>query len=189
MKKRSIKVIMKNSIRFLLLALCGATLGIKVYFTNANTLVGNRLPMPFGYGAAVVLSGSMEPELSKGDLIIIKETDSFEYNEIVVFQDGETLVVHRIVEINDERIVTKGDANNVADEPIVKSLIRGEVLFAIPFLGSAIEFIKTPVGMILIVALAIILLEIPRRREKQKDIEEMEKIKEEIRKLKCENKE
>ena len=176
----------KNIIRFLLIILCGAILGFNIYFANASNLVGNQLSMPFGYGAAVVLSGSMEPELSKGDLIIVKETNSFFNNQIVVFQDGDSLVVHRIIEINDDQIITKGDANDIPDNPIDKGRIKGEVIFNISYLGSVIEFIKTPIGTIVIIALAILLLEIPRICEKQKDTEEIEKIKEEIKRLKNE---
>ena len=63
--KRKFKL--KSTFRLLLLILCGLILGVNVYLANANSLVGNQLPTPFGYGAAVVLSGSMEPEFSKGD--------------------------------------------------------------------------------------------------------------------------
>lgn len=187
MKTHSKKTKLKNIIRFLLLIICGAIIGFNVYFANANSLVGNKLPMPFGYGAAVVLSGSMEPELSKGDLIVVKETDSFDIKDVVVYQDGQSLVVHRIIEINENEITTKGDANNTADKPIESSLIKGKVVFSVPYAGSIVEFIKTPIGTILIIALAIILLEVPRLKEKQKDADELEKIKEEIRKLKSEN--
>lgn len=187
MKKNNTKPSLKGIFRLILIVLCGAILGFNIYFANASSLVGNQLPMPFGYGAAVVLSGSMEPELSKGDLIIVKEVSTLEMDQVVAFQDGQSLVVHRIVEIGDETIITKGDANNVEDEPIEKSRVKGEVVFAIPYMGSIIEFIKTPLGTIAIIALAILLLEIPRLREKKKDAEEIEKIKEEIKRLKSEN--
>lgn len=187
MKKNNTKPSLKGIFRLILIVLCGAILGFNIYFANASNLVGNQLPMPFGYGAAVVLSGSMEPELSKGDLIIVKEVSTLEIDQVVVYQDGQSLVVHRIVEIGDETIVTKGDANNVEDDPVEKSRVKGEVVFAIPYMGSIIEFIKTPLGTIAIIALAILLLEIPRLREKKKDTEEIEKIKEEIKRLKSEN--
>ena len=184
MKEHSKKKTLKNLIRFSLLILCGAILGFNIYSANANSLVGNKLPTPFGYGAAVVLSGSMEPKLSKGDLIIVKETNSYDCEDIVVFQDGNSLVVHRIIEKADEEVITKGDANNTDDGAIAISRIKGEVVFSVPYAGTAIEFIKSPVGTILIIALAILLLEIPRFKERKKDTEEIEKIKEEIRKLK-----
>lgn len=180
----------KNVIRIVLLVLCGLILGLNIYSFNANSLIGNKLPMPFGYGAAVVLSGSMEPELSTGDLIIVKELESYQYsvNEVVVFQDPASLVVHRIVQKDGKMLVTKGDANDAFDEPINVSDVKGKVIFKLPFVGTIINFLKTPVGTALIIIAAILLLEIPRRRERKHDEDERQKIIDEIRKLKDEMK-
>ena len=177
---------LKNWFRLLFLIICGLMIGFNVYLANANGLVGNQLPMPFGYGAAVVLSGSMEPEFSEGDLILIKETKDYKQNDIVVFQGGNNLIVHRIIDIDGETITTKGDANKTADEPINVSNIKGKVLFWIPFLGNVVSFLKTPLGTVCIIASAIALIEIPHRREKKKDDEERQKIIEEIERLKKE---
>ena len=178
------KTKLKSTVRLLLLVLCGFLLGMNVYLANANRLIGNQLPTPFGYGAAVVLSGSMEPEFSKGDLIIVKETERYDPSDIVVYQDGNSLVVHRIIGIDGETITTKGDANNTADEPIRVSAVKGKVLFWIPYAGRIVGFLKTPVGIICMIAAAIALIEIPRRNEKKKDDEERQKILEEIKRLK-----
>lgn len=185
MKNGAKKKLMPAWLRLTLLVLCGAILGVNVYLANANSLVGNKLPTPFGYGAAVVLSGSMEPEFSKGDLIVVKETGDFALRDVVVFQDGEDLVTHRIIEIDGDTVTTKGDANNTADEPIPAKNIKGKVLFHIPFAGNIVNFIKTPVGTLCILALAIVLLELPRRKEKERDDEEREKLLDEIRRLKA----
>lgn len=185
MKKNSkIKSITKSVIRILALIICGAILGLNVYFANANRLLGNSLPMPFGYGAAVVLSGSMEPEFSKGDLIIASQCETYKENDIVVFQSKGSLIVHRIIEIDGDAVTTKGDANNTADEPISPSAIKGKVIFVVPFVGKIVNFIKTPIGTICIIAAAILLIEIPRRNEKKKDDEERQKIIDEINRLK-----
>ena len=174
----------KSVLRLILLVVCGAVLGVNVYLANANSLVGNRMPMPFGYGASVVLSGSMEPEFSKGDLIIVAEADSYSKGDVVVFYDGTDLVVHRIIDESDDTVTTKGDANNVADAPVDRSAIKGKVLFHVDKLGTAVDFIKTPVGTILIIVLAIALVEVPRRRKKEEDDEERQKILDEIKRLK-----
>jgi len=176
----------KNILRFILLAICGAVFGVNIYLANAKTLVGNQLPMPFGYGAAVVLSGSMEPTFSTGDLIVVKEQNDYILDDIVVYQEASFLVVHRIVGIGESEVITKGDANNVVDEPIQASAIKGKVLFAIPGVGTVVNFLKSPMGTILVVATAIALIEIPRRKEKEKDDEERQKLIEEIKRLKDE---
>ena len=94
------------------------------------------------------------------------------------------LVVHRIIDIDGEMVTTQGDANDGADEPIEVSLIKGKVVFCVPNVGVLIDFLKTPIGTFIIIALAILLVEIPRRREKRSDDEERTKLIEEIKKLK-----
>lgn len=175
-----------TALRRLLLIVCGTVLGVNVYMANARSLVGNQLPMPFGIGAAIVLSGSMEPTFSAGDLIVVKETDTVAVDDIVVYQDGGSLVVHRVIDMADGSITTQGDANNAPDDPIERSAVKGTVLFWIPHGGDVVSIIKSPLGTICIIAAAIALVEVPHRREKQKDDEERQKIIDEIRRLKDE---
>lgn len=189
MKNIKIKSKWVDVLRRLLLVVIGAALGINVYMINANRLVGNQLPMPFGYGAAVVLSNSMEPTFSKGDLIVVREAESFLVDDIIVYQDGNSLVVHRIIELDENTVTTKGDANNAADEPVDVGVIKGKVICWIPKAGSLVEFMKTPVGTICIIVAAIALVEIPRRREKQKDDKVRQHIIDEIQQLRKEQQE
>ena len=171
-------------LRVAMLSLCGAVLGVNLYMFNANKLVGNKLPMPFGYGAAVVLSGSMEPAFSAGDLIIVKEATDYAVDDVVVYQDGNILVTHRIISIDGETVITQGDANNTPDAAIEKTAIKGEVVAILPAVGNVVSFLKTPVGIIGIIALTVFTTESSFRKEKEADSEELEKIKEEIRRLK-----
>ncbi len=180
------KIKIKSILRLILILVCGAVVGFNVYLANANSLVGNKLPMPFGYGAAVVLSDSMKPELSKGDLILVSEKDSYAKRDVVVYQENGMLVVHRIIKIDGESVTTKGDANNAEDAPIKVKDIKGEVIFHVPYVGDAVNVIKSPIGTICVIALAIILIEIPRRNEKKKDDEEKQKVIDEINRLKNE---
>lgn len=177
---------LKSFVRTGLLLLLGMILGLRLYLWNAQSLMGNAMPMPFGYGAAVVLSGSMEPTFSKGDLIIVKETTELQQNDIVVFEDGSSLIVHRIIDIGEETITTKGDANYADDGPISASVIVGKVLFWIPNAGTVISFLKTPAGTLCTIILAIILIELPRRKQAEKDDEARQKILDEIHRLKDE---
>lgn len=174
----------KKILRYILLIVCGAVFGINIYLANANSLVGNQMPMPFGCGAAVVLSGSMEPTYSVDDLIIVREAESYEVGDIIVYQSGGALIVHRIVLIEGEMITTKGDANNTSDQPIEASAVKGKVAICIPKIGILVDFLKSPIGTIMVLAAAIALMEIPRRREKKQDEEERQKIMDEIRRLK-----
>lgn len=181
-KKRKIK---QNAIwRHILLVICGLLLGINIYLVNANNLLGNKLPMPFGYGAAVVLSGSMEPTFSKDDIIFVKKTDSIDIGDVVVYQSNDSLVVHRVVSMDGDMVVTKGDANNIEDASFDKCAIKGVVIGCIPSLGVVVNAIKTPLGTVLVLLCAFLLIELSFRKQKETDDKRIEEIKAEIRRLK-----
>lgn len=180
-KKKKIK---QNAIwRHILLVICGLLLGINIYLTNAYNLLGNKLPMPFGYGTAVVFSGSMEPTFSKDDLIIVKKKDSFDIGDIVVYQSNDSLVVHRVVSMDGDMVVTKGDANNIEDASFDKIAIKGVVIGCIPSLGVFVNAIKTPTGTIVVLLCAFLLIELSFRKQKASDDKRIEDIKAEIRRL------
>ena len=180
-KKRFSK---KTVFRYIVFSFIGIVLGLFVYTQNAKGLLKDKMPMPFGYGMSVVLSGSMESRLSVDDLVIIKATDNYKVNDIVLFQDGNSLVIHRIIEIDGDTVTTKGDANNVADKPIYKSQIKGVLVYDIPRLGALVNVLKQPVFVILILAAALLVTELSYRKEKDKDTEELDEIKKMIEELK-----
>lgn len=183
---------MKNTkrtvIRIIVLVVLAALTGVSVYTINAERLNGNALPMPLGFGATVVLSGSMEPELSMGDLLIVVEADDYAVGDVVVFQTRRTAVVHRIIAIEGEDIITQGDANNAPDAPIKLSNIKGVVAASVPYVGYLVNLIKTPIGTIILLGLAVLLLEGSFKKDKKKEQTELDAIREEIEKLKNQQK-
>ena len=176
-------------IRRLVLALLGLLMGLQIYFVNAGRVMGDPLPMPFGYGAAVVLSGSMEPTYSAGDLLIVKKADHYQTGDIVVYQNGRSLVVHRIIDMNGETVTTQGDANNAPDEPFAVSQIKGISVGSIPFVGTWFRILKTPVGLMAAFLCTIFLIEVSFRKQSDTDAAELEKIKEGIQRLKQDDEE
>lgn len=199
------KKYVKPIVRTALLVLAALIVGLNVYAINASRLTGDMVPMPFGVGATVVLSGSMEPTLSTGDLLFIAERDSYEVDDVVVFQSQRMAVVHRIIDIREVEVenpdpdateplvelsvTTRGDANNTPDEPISMNQIKGIVVFRLPLVGYLVNMIKTPLGTILILAAAIFLLERSFHKEKEKDLDKLEEIRREIEKLKAQSSE
>ena len=180
-KKRFSK---KTVFRYIVFSFIGIVLGLFVYTQNAKGLLKDKIPMPFGYGMSVVLSGSMESRLSVDDLVIIKATDNYKVNDIVLFQYGNSLVIHRIIEIDGDTVTTKGDANNTADEPINKSQIKGVLVYDIAGLGAVVNILKQPVSVFIILAAAFLLTEFSYRKEKDTDTEELDEIKKMIEELK-----
>lgn len=169
--------------RYVLLTVLAVLIGLNVYTLNATRLAGNQVPMPFGIGASVVLSGSMEPALSVGDLLIVREAESYEVGDIVVYQSGRIAVVHRITAIDGDTVTTQGDANNVADEPIPMEAICGKVAVAIPLIGYLAWAMKSPIAVLAMLAAAVLLIELSFRDTKEKHTSEQDEIKAEIRRL------
>ena len=174
-------------LRIILLVVISCVFGFGIYRWNAQSLTGNVMPMPFGVGVGVVMSGSMEPELSVDDVIFVVASDEYEADDVVVFQQKNILVVHKIIEINGDEVVTQGTANNTPDEPMKTSVIKGKVLFHIDGLGGVVTWLKSPFGTVVILAIAGFLLVLSYTSEKketdEKD-ERIEEIKREIEELK-----
>lgn len=176
--------LVKSVARITIIIFVSLVVGVNLYNWNAKSLMGNALPMPMGYGAAVTLTGSMEPTIMADDLIIVAAQDGYEVDDIVVYQSGSILVVHRIISIDGQTVTTQGDANPVADEAIDVSVIKGKVIAIVPVLGSLARVLKTPTATIVLLVGAVLLLELSFRKEKQKNSDDLELIKEEIRRLK-----
>lgn len=180
MRKNKITPVLRTT----LLVVAGLILGLNLYKWNAKSLAGNVLPMPFGYGAAVVLSGSMEPTIMTNEMIIVKAQDSYEVGDVVVYQSGYSLVVHRIIAMDDQMVTTRGDANNVDDEPMELSRIKGEVIAHVPHVGTVIQVLKSPVATVILIAGVVLIVEMSFRKKKEDDDQQLQQIKDEIRRLK-----
>ena len=133
----------------------------------------------FGIGYAVVVSGSMEPSIHVNDVIVYMAHDKedYEVGDCVVYArqtsaEDEILIIHRIISIDGDNLVTKGDANTEPDSPITFSAVTGRVAFRIPYLGVVIDFLRTPWGLIVIGAviagLVVLNIVISRKKDRKK---------------------
>ncbi len=104
----------------------------------------------FGYSVFEVATGSMKDEINIGDAVLVKINDDYEVGDIITYQSGEEFITHRVVSKTDTYIITKGDANNVNDNPIDKGLVLGRVVKIMPQVGIWKKVILTPKVIILI---------------------------------------
>lgn len=88
-----------------------------------------------GYTFFIVASGSMSGTVDVNDMVIVKITDDFQVGDIVTYQADGYFVTHRIISINKDQIITKGDSNNTEDDPIGRDKIIGKVVAIFPFLA------------------------------------------------------
>ena len=171
-------------------------------------LMGSRV---MGYQCFTVISGSMEPKYSVGDLIYVKKVDAntIQVGDDITFILNEDLVVatHRVVRIDAEnqRLYTKGLANEIEDsDPVHFNNVIGVPKFAIPKLGYVSDFVQNPPGMYITIGVGIILIlavflpdMIGKKKKEDEDAsavrteidsttEENERLKAEIERLKSE---
>ena len=139
-----------------------STVLVTLVVLAAIFLMGSRV---VGYRVFNIVSGSMEPEYSVGDLIYVKEVDpeTVKPGDVITFVLNEDLVVatHRVVRVDAEkqRFYTKGDANETEDSaPVHFNNLVGIPQFAIPGLGYVSDFIQHPPGMYITIAAVAILV-------------------------------
>ena len=181
MKKKKI-ILTITKIFFAILA--STLIGYNLFLINAQAFLKEKLPMPLGLGTAVVVSNSMFPYLEINDLIIVEKTNDYEVGDVIVYDDGHVLVVHRIVEIDEYTFVAKGDANDSNDRPYSVDLIKGEVVKIIPEIGIMQEVIANPFVQISSFVIAIVLFELSFKLDSKEKPKENEELKKEIELLK-----
>lgn len=141
-----------------------STVLVVVVVIFALFLMGSRI---IGFRVFNVVSGSMEPAYSVGDLIYVKEVDVTEIKvkDPITFVMNENLVVatHRVERIEEKDgelyFYTKGDANKDPDQsPVHYKNVIGVPIFAIPYLGYVSDYIQNPPGMYVAIAVGVLLI-------------------------------
>ena len=136
-----------------------------------------------GYSPMIVLTDSMLPEISSGDLIIVQQTDPAEVKvgDVISFFDpagnGTSVVTHRVIELVTENGVTKwrtrGDNNNTEDRELVPmgNLVGVWQGTRVAGAGNVAMFLQSTPGLIVCIACPIALLvgyDVLRRRKYEK---------------------
>jgi signal peptidase I len=128
------------------------------------------------YHSRTVLTGSMEPKIPKGSVVINQWLDqkNLKVGDVITYQHPAdqkiVYITHRVVKIDKTgllwRFETKGDANPAPDfGSVTQASIEGKVILTIPLIGYLIEFFKTPVGFILLVALPLLIFIVRQARD------------------------
>ncbi len=180
--------VVKKVIIIIMEILLGVLLVFNIYNFVGLKIFKKDLMTINGYALLEVISGSMEPTLKIGDLIIIDTNDKeVKENDIVTFYDvNGSFVTHRIKEIKDKMMITKGDNNNTVDEEMPLKNIVGTYKFKINGLGTLITSLKNPLvsGIIFIIGILICYLISFDKSENIDDGEYQEFLKEKNSKVK-----
>lgn len=129
-------------------------------------LVAVQTSLINGVALYIVSSGSMEPTISTGSLVLVREKAEYAVGDIVTFgaDRAESIpTTHRIVgeRLQDGEFVyeMQGDANEEPDAQLrAPEEIIGQVVFHVPFLGYVLDFARQPLGFVLLIVLPALLV-------------------------------
>ncbi len=158
----------KNSISNLILILLTCTVALLLIFIAQSKITGNA-PSIGGYQMYIVMSGSMNPTIKTGSLVMVKPTGPGEIKaqDIVTFRgekESENTTTHRAIDVYEKDgffFKTKGDANEAEDPmPVSADRLIGKVVFTIPYIGYAFYFARSRGGILVLLAAWAIFLSV-----------------------------
>jgi signal peptidase I len=135
----------------------------------AGLLLGTMLPIPGNIEMKIVKSGSMEPNIPTGSVVVVRPASAYKFGDVITFgADTRTEIptTHRVIGVHgegaDATYTTKGDANEEADPDVVaRRDVIGKVAVAIPYVGFVLDFARQPLGFALLIGVpaALVILE------------------------------
>lgn len=174
-------------VRCIIAVLICVVLYTAVFFVVVKIQNPNAVPMPFGFGASLVLSGSMRPEITEDDLVFVTKPAELEVGDVVLYNTGGSNVLHRIIKIDGDMITTQGDNNNAPDKAFSKSAVLGVYTGKISGFGKVVKFVINPQFVMFIVFLMVMTAIIWLFVEEDKERRRLNKIRAEIEEIKTEN--
>ena len=168
-KIRNLKVfriarLIKNIICWVMIIVLAFTL--IVFMT---TRIQGNTPSVFGYSVFRISSGSMEPELMVGDVILdkeIKDESEISVGDVITFEGGsqfdDLLVTHKVIKApytdtdGNLMLQTKGIANEIEDKPIKFSQVRAKMICKIPYIDTLYNLFLSPSGLLILILLIIL---------------------------------
>jgi signal peptidase I len=122
--------------------------------------------IPNGLRLYTVQSGSMEPAIHVGGVVIDRIAKDYVVGDIISFSPNnnpKNIVTHRIIALKEKNnklyFLTKGDSNRTPDADIIQgSMILGKVVFSLPLLGYPVAFARTQTGLIVLIIIPATLI-------------------------------
>lgn len=157
------KKLISKITKILSYCLFGLIISLSVFTLTLKFL--GEAPNIFGYNFYYVLTQSMEPEISAGEIIIGQkvEPESLRVGDIVTYK-GESgsvknkIITHKIIDINDGMFTTQGVANDIPDPPIYSTQIISKYVASVPLAGKIFTVINTEYGFIFLIVTPLVLL-------------------------------
>ncbi len=140
---------MKKLLKILAYVILIPFLIYNIVIITETILFPNKTPSFFGIKTYIIISGSMEPNMNIGDIVVVKNTKqkALKKGDIISFRENQSIITHRINEVlkldGEIKYRTKGDKNNICDSELVKyENIEGKVILRLPKVGKLILFLQ-----------------------------------------------
>ena len=117
---------------------------IGVYYIVQIRILNKEYANMFGYTFFEVATGSMSHTIEIGDIVVVKLTNDVNENDIIVYKEDKSFITHRLIKMDGNDLITKGDANNSEDKSIVKEQVLGQVIYVVPKVGIWRKIILSP---------------------------------------------
>ena len=169
--KKTRKINMIGCILNILITVVVVITIIGLYYMAQVKILNKDYANIFGYTFFEVATGSMANTLNIGDIVVVKVNESFKENDIIVYKEENSFITHRVIKIDGQDLITRGDANNSEDKPIKSDQILGKVIYIIPKIGIWRKVLASPeiLGMIIIFIILLgIVLMLTSKTEKEK---------------------
>ena len=154
-------------------------ISILILFSLYNIISIKILNKPytnlFCFSIFEIATGSMEPTLNVKDMVIVKITKDIKVNDIITYEEDDNLITHRVIDIKNDTITTKGDANNSLDVKVPKEKIVGKIVFVIKKGGIIREIFITP-KVIISITITLILISLCLSYRQDKNIKKPKKM-------------
>lgn len=151
--------IVKKILNLILIIITILIIILNLYILYNREILKQDTVKLFGYSAFIIISGSMEPTINVDDLIIIKASDNYKEHEVVTYKsNNNSIITHRITKIENELIYTKGDNNNIEDEPIKASQIHGKLVYKINGFGKLVTLFSSPIGLAIFITILYLII-------------------------------
>ncbi len=133
----------------------------------------NKYAAPMGFTCFEVASASMAPSINVKDLIVVKITNKINKGDVITYISDDDYITHRVTNIDNDVIYTKGDANNTEDVNIGYDDLLGKVILVIPKGGIIRDILFTPKVIISVIVFLILFSlcfsYVPKRKRKKVD--------------------
>ena len=152
---------MKKFCYIMLVIILVFIIGMNILSATDNSMLGMKI---FRVG-----SGSMEPYLKVNSIIIVKEFDDYNIDDVITYYEDGDYITHRIVRMEEGDYITKGDANNTEDLPITKDMIVGKMIHKFESFDFIGYLLLKPVSWIFIFVIGLLIVYLIPDKGKKKE--------------------